>query len=110
MTIKSPSILVVDDEPGNLAIMRSILQSIDDGVLLTDLQHRSLACNRRFGELFGIDPQEVVQGQVEGVLLEMVDFGNNVEDGLNSPTLWEHDLDTLQSCRTRCDEYFEGVV
>ncbi len=41
--------------------LRAILQSIDDGVLLTDLHHRSMVCNRRFGEIFGVDPEEVVQ-------------------------------------------------
>ena len=45
--------------------MRSILQSIDDGVLLTDLDHVSLACNRRFGEIFGVDPDAALLMDVE---------------------------------------------
>ena len=47
------------------SVLRSILQSIDDGVLLTDLEHRSLACNRRFGGMFGLDPEEVVRCGVQ---------------------------------------------
>ena len=45
--------------------LRSILHSIEDGVLLTDLDHRSLVCNRRFGEIFGIDPEEALRIGVE---------------------------------------------
>ena len=47
------------------SVLRSILFSIEDGVLLTDLEHRSLACNRRFGEIFAIDPDEALQIGVE---------------------------------------------
>ena len=47
------------------SVLRSILHAIDDGVLLTDLKHRSLACNRRFGDLFGVAPEEAVQMEVE---------------------------------------------
>ncbi len=47
------------------SLLRSILHSIDHGVLLTDLDHRSLACNRRFGEIFGVDPEEAVRMDVE---------------------------------------------
>ena len=49
----------------NESVLRSILHAIDDGVLLTDLEHRSLACNRRFGDLFGVEPEEVVRIGVE---------------------------------------------
>lgn len=47
------------------SVLRSVLQSIDSGFLLTDLEHRSLACNHRFGELFGVDPWNAVQMGVE---------------------------------------------
>lgn len=47
------------------SILGSIFASIDNGMLLTDLEHRSLACNRRFGEIFRVEPSEVVQMGVE---------------------------------------------
>lgn len=47
------------------AILRAILAAGDYGVLLTDLEHRSLACNRQFGEIFGVDPTRVVEYGVE---------------------------------------------
>ena len=46
------------------SVLRSILQSIDDGVLLTDLEHHALACNRRFGEIFDLDPQAAIRSTV----------------------------------------------
>lgn len=54
------------------ALLRSILRSIDDGVLLTDLDHRSLACNRRFGEIFGVDPDEVIRMGIEELRARVV--------------------------------------
>jgi signal transduction histidine kinase/GAF domain-containing protein len=47
------------------AILRAILDASDYGVLLTDLNHQSLACNRRFGEQFAVDPERVVRYGVE---------------------------------------------
>lgn len=47
------------------SVLWSILQSIDHGLLLTDLHHRSLACNRRFGEIFGVDPEQAIKMDVE---------------------------------------------
>ena len=61
------------------SVLRSILQSIDDGVLLTDLEHRSIACNRRFGDLFGVDPQEVVRIDVQELRSRVAHLIVNVE-------------------------------
>ncbi len=70
------------------SVLRSILQSIDDGVLLTDLAHRALACNRRFGEIFGLDPHEAVRCEVhelrDRVAPQIVD-----EEG------WRHNLEEV---------------
>ncbi|MCW5936965.1 MAG: GAF domain-containing protein [Fimbriimonadaceae bacterium] len=54
-------------EPQPTATLRAILAAIDHGVLLTDLDHKSLACNRVFGEIFGVEPTAVVSDDVEGV-------------------------------------------
>lgn len=47
--------------------LRALLRAVDYGVLFTDLDHVSLICNARFGELFGIDPNDVVKNNVEAV-------------------------------------------
>lgn len=49
------------------AILRSMLHAADEGVMLTDLDHRTLACNAKFGEIFELDPQEVVTLEPEDV-------------------------------------------
>lgn len=49
------------------AILRAILSATDYGVLLTDLDHQSVACNRRFGEIFGLSIEEVVSLEPEVV-------------------------------------------
>ncbi|HWA82748.1 MAG TPA: ATP-binding protein [Fimbriimonadaceae bacterium] len=47
--------------------LQAVLCAVDYGILLTDLDHVALACNGRFGELFGVDPEDVVHDDVEGV-------------------------------------------
>ncbi len=47
--------------------LMALLWAVDYGVLFTDLDHRSLICNARFGELFGIDPEVVVCNNVTAV-------------------------------------------
>ncbi|RYG38499.1 hypothetical protein EON81_03390 [bacterium] len=42
------------------ALLGGILGAVDFGVLYTTLDHTALACNVRFGELFGISPERVV--------------------------------------------------
>ncbi len=49
------------------AVLRAILAAGDYGVLLTDLDHRSLACNRKFGEMFDLDPEDVVRFEVQAL-------------------------------------------
>jgi signal transduction histidine kinase len=50
-----------------LALLKAILQSSNDGMLLTDLEHRSLACNEAFGAMFELDPAMVVQSNPRAV-------------------------------------------
>lgn len=70
------------------SILRSILHSIDHGVLLTDLEHRSLACNRRFGEIFGVDPEEAVRLGVE-------ELRDRVAPRIVNSVEWRHGLETI---------------
>lgn len=50
-----------------LEILASVISTIDIGVMLTELDHTTVAVNRRFCELFGIDGSSVVNEDVEGV-------------------------------------------
>ena len=47
--------------------LRAVLGAVDYGVLVTDLDHQSLICNGKFGELFGISTVNVVSNDVEAV-------------------------------------------
>ncbi len=47
--------------------LRAVLGAVDYGVLVTDLNHQSLICNGKFGELFGIPTRDVVSNDVESV-------------------------------------------
>lgn len=47
--------------------LAAVLESADYGVFVTDLNHKSLLCNAKFGELFGIDIQKVVADDMHAV-------------------------------------------
>jgi PAS domain S-box-containing protein len=73
-------------------LLRQILNASDYGVLLTDLDHQSLACNRRFGELFGLDPERVVRCGVEELrrlvrplIANQKEWESNLEDLYSAP-------------------------
>lgn len=70
------------------SVLRSILQSIEDGVLLTDLEHHALACNRRFGEIFGIDPQEALRIGVQ-------ELRNRVAPVIVDEPGWRRSIETV---------------
>lgn len=48
-------------------ILRAVLGAVDYGVMVTDLEHRTLLCNARFGEIFGVSIEQVVRNDVESV-------------------------------------------
>ena len=47
--------------------LRAVLGAVDYGVLVTDLNHQSLICNGKFGDLFGISTDKVVNNDVDSV-------------------------------------------
>lgn len=66
--LTGPDIAIRDLAAGQAdSILRSILNSVDYGILLTSLDHISLACNRRFGELWGVDIRDVVANDTRAV-------------------------------------------
>ncbi|HRF58714.1 MAG TPA: ATP-binding protein [Fimbriimonadaceae bacterium] len=70
------------------AILRAMLHASDEGVLLTDLDHVALACNRKFGELFGLDADEVVHSEPEEVR-------RRVYPRLSDPDGWRTQLEFI---------------
>jgi len=48
-------------------ILQAVLGAVDYGVMVTDLEHRTLLCNARFGELFGVSIEHVVRNDVDAV-------------------------------------------
>src|SRR5690242_2373321 len=61
-------------------LLCALLQSTDYGILLTDHEGRDLICNRRLGELFGLDPQEIVECPPESVRLMVLGRVEDPED------------------------------
>lgn len=47
------------------AVVRALILSSDDAILVTDLHHKSIACNSRFGEYFLVNPDDAVRMGVE---------------------------------------------
>lgn len=55
------------DAHAQASLIRAILSATDHGVMLTDLNHVTFACNRRFGEIFGVDIDSVVHSTASEV-------------------------------------------
>lgn len=55
------------DSQAQASLIRAILSATDHGVMLTDLNHVTFACNRRFGEIFGVDIESVVHSTASEV-------------------------------------------
>ena len=79
------------------AILRSVLLASDEGILVTDLEHRSLAVNQRFGELFRVTPEEAV-------LMEPEELRKRVYPRLQDPTEWRRQLDEIYAAPERVHE------
>lgn len=77
--------MLADD---TVAILRAILKAGDYGVLLTDLNHRSLACNERFGEIWGVNPHQVVSVGVN-------ELRKMVRRLIPNPDAWVQRLDQI---------------
>jgi signal transduction histidine kinase len=78
--------------------LRAILVAVDYGILFTDLEHRSLICNARFGELFGISPDAVVQNEAAAVramvqlrISDLEGWQRNLDEVYAEPELEQED-------------------
>src|SRR5678815_1198333 len=70
------------------AILRSLLLFSDEGILVTDLDHRSLVANEKFGELFKVTPAQAVS-------MEPEDLRKCVYPRLADPKGWVSRLDEI---------------
>lgn len=93
--------LETDEAAGLLA---TIIGLVDQGVLVTDLNHLALACNEQFGEIFRLDIDQVVQcapQEVRNQILHRIPDVDGFENSLNqlyaAPERTATDLLTLQS-------------
>ncbi|QYK54192.1 MAG: GAF domain-containing protein [Fimbriimonadaceae bacterium] len=71
-------------------LLKAVLEESEHGVLVTDLQHRSLVCNARFGEIWDIDINRVVSTDVE-------DVRQQVRDRIINEDKWEANLAEVYS-------------
>lgn len=53
-------------------MLRAVIAEADAGILVTDLEHQSLICNRRFGEIWGVDIESVVAASVDEVRADVL--------------------------------------
>jgi signal transduction histidine kinase len=79
-------------------VLASVLSSTDYGVLFTDLNHVSVACNRRFGQIFGVEIEGVVSQDVDTVrqmvkrrIVDLDHWQRNLEDVYADPMATQTD-------------------
>lgn len=77
--------------------LHAVLGSVDVGILVTDLNHKSLICNARFGEIFGIDIAKVVSSDVLPVR-------SMVNRRLPNPQDWENNLELVYQDASRIQQ------
>ena len=70
------------------AILQTIFHTTDYGVMLTDLEHTTLALNRRFGEIFQVDIHAVVHSSA-------LDVRKMVAHLIPDLEIWESNLENV---------------
>ncbi|MFM9874518.1 MAG: ATP-binding protein [Fimbriimonadaceae bacterium] len=66
----------------------SVVADSDYGILVTDLNHKSLLCNKRFGEIWGVEISRVVSATVDEVRDYVVQRVSDLES-------WRKNLDEI---------------
>jgi len=79
------------------AILRSLLMFSDEAILVTDLDHRSLAVNEKFGELFCVLPTDAVG-------MEPEELRKKVYPRLHDPVAWVRQLEEIYARAERVHE------
>ena len=100
-----------------LPIIEALLCSTEHGILMTDLAGNDILCNPRFGELFGVDPDEIVtlsRDVVRRIALSRVrdraEFVRRIEDIYGHPEVEYEDDIELANEPTRVLQRFTGPV
>ncbi len=70
------------------AMLKAMLSTTEAGYLLTDLEHKALACNERFAEFFGVEAKKVPSMGVE-------ELRDHVYPRLGDPISWRSQLDLI---------------
>ncbi len=78
-------------------VLLAALAATDQGVMITDLNHQALACNEKFGLLWGVSIEEVVNSE-PGKVRHMV------EHRLPDIALWSKNLEQVYSDSTRAQD------
>ncbi len=81
------------------ALLTSTMNGVNIGIMLTSLDHVTLAVNERFGEIWGVDPHRVVQGEV-------AEIRDMVAVRIPDVKAWEDQLEHVYSdiSRSQTDE------
>ena len=70
-------------------VLRGLVDHTDQGVCLTDLQRRPIACNERFGHIFGLDTDALIASEDPHILR------NFYQERLSNPQAWHDILDRI---------------
>ena len=70
------------------AVLRALLVTSGDGILVTDLEHRSLACNGKFAQFFEVPAEKAVRMGVE-------ELRERVYPRLRDREAWRQGLDQV---------------
>ncbi|ARU41161.1 hypothetical protein CCB80_08435 [Armatimonadetes bacterium Uphvl-Ar1] len=98
-------------------LLHSVAAESDSGILVTDLNHRTLMCNQRFGELWGLDIELAVRESVEGLrtavrsrLMDVSAWESNLAKVYSDPFLRQSDLLNLQGPRAVIHRYTGPLI
>jgi len=99
------------------AVLTAILSATDYGVMLTDLDHTTIACNRRFGEIFDVDIERVVHSDsrevrrmVQRLIPDMGEWERNLEQVYVDPMRTQEDEIVLNHARPMAVRRYTGPV
>ena len=77
------------------SLLVSTMNSVNIGIMLTTLDHTTLAVNKRFGEIWGVDPHDVVRGEVSEVRRMVANRIPNIDQ-------WERNLEQIYEDVNHC--------
>ena len=89
-------------------VINALLCATDYGILMTDVKGNDILCNPLFGELFDVDPEEIVHSTRDEVrrmalsrVVDPVEFNNLIESIYADPTIERSDEIELRTSPPR---------